>query len=145
MASLGSANARRTPATNAAAGPPPGGSSEVKITARATLRAAPTTTIATCSGNEASVRSSSGLPSTCSASLSGAKRCDSPPARTTAVTRRSEGCLLLTVCGVVAELPSRAVNAGGCLGSRGDPHGVIVPPRQDRERDNDSDEPFRKN
>ena len=65
MASLGSASARRTPATKAAAGPPPGGSSEVKITGRATLRTAPTTTTTViCSGNEVSVRSSSGLPST---------------------------------------------------------------------------------
>ena len=70
MASLGSANARRTPATNAAAETPPGGSSEVKITGRATLRAVPTTTIATCSWQWRSVRSSGGLPSTCSASLS---------------------------------------------------------------------------
>ena len=86
---------------------PPAGSSDVKITGRATLRTAPTTTTTACSGNEASVRSSSGLPSTCSASLSGAKRCDVPPASTTAVRRRDEGCLLVKAQGRCRSAPSQ--------------------------------------
>ena len=53
-------SARRSPATIAAAGPPPGGSSEVKIAGRATLRTEPTTTTVKSSGNEASARSSNG-------------------------------------------------------------------------------------
>ena len=113
MASLDSSSARRNPATSAAAGPPPAGSSEVKITGRATSRTAPTTmTVATCSGSEASTRSSSGSPSNCSASLSGRKRRDAPPARTTAVTRRNEGWLLVRVRAIVFWRLSAALLAG---------------------------------
>src|SRR4029078_13635215 len=118
----------------AAAGPPPAGSSEVKITGRVTSRAAPTTmTVVTLSGSDARTWSSSGSSSTRSASLSGRKRRDAPPARTTAVTRRSQGWLLVRGRTVVAQYPriASAVEASGCLGGSGrgrrDPLGVVVP------------------
>jgi hypothetical protein len=127
MASLDSARARRTPATSAAAGPPPGGSSVIRITGRATSRTGPTTTTITCSGRDASARSRSGWLSTCSANLSGGKRCDAPPARTTAVTRGNEDWLLVGISGAVAEcLLTCTVDAGSRLGSRRDLDGVVL-------------------
>ena len=125
MASLASSTARRRPATRAAAGPPPPGSSEVKTTGRVTSRGAPTTmTVVTWSGSEASTWSSSGSPSNRSASLSGRKRRDAPPARTTAVTRRNKGWLLVRVRAIVfwrlfAALLAGAVDTSGLLGGLG--------------------------
>ena len=125
MASLDSSSARRNPATSAAAGPAPAGSSEVKMTRWATSRTAPTMmTVVTCSGSEASTWSNSGSPSNCSASLSGRKRRDAPPARTTAVTRRNKGWLLVRVRAIVfwrlfAALLTGAVDTSGLLGGLG--------------------------
>jgi hypothetical protein len=132
IASLDSFSALSTPAINAAAGPPPGGLSIVKITGRATSRTGPTTTTVKSCGREASARSSNGSSPTSSSSLSGGKRCDAPPARTTAVTRRNEGWLLVRVRTVVlgrirASGFTGAIDTGGCLGSsssRDDLHGL---------------------
>ncbi len=64
----------------------------MKTTERETSRTAPTTmTAATCSGRDASVRSSSDMLVHLLRELVRRKRCDAPPARITAVTRRNEG------------------------------------------------------
>ena len=87
MASTGVWSAWRSPATRAAAGPPPTGSSRTKVAGRRMGRSGPTMINITSAGSASMARSSSGTPSTTAASLSVPKRRDSPPASTTAATR----------------------------------------------------------